>query len=161
MSTEKRPTGGGWKRLPVRMPGVGARSQASVWQRGAVRVISELALMELPAANGAVGPTWLVSVSRACGRPNPRDVQRALRDFGMKGAEEDNHHPGVARHFFLPVDPAHRGVCECKATDTVVTDADGYTWTTPTRGGCSGCELQQLTGRPCPLHAASAPAAAP
>lgn len=129
----------------------------SMWSRRAVRVISELCTVELPGGAGDVGPTWHVSVTRLARRPMPRDVARALWDFDMAGAEEDNHHPGNARHFFLPVDPAFRGLCECKSTEDVIVDADGYAWTNPKEHapeGCRGCALERLLGgKPCPIHA--------
>lgn len=123
----------------------------SAWMYGHVLVVSALEVMRLPDGAGE-GPQWHVSVSRRGRRPEPRDVAKALRDFGMLGAEEDNHHPGNARHFFLVVDPAHRVDCECKTDETVVADADGYAWTNPVDGPCRGCEIAPLLRRPCPLH---------
>lgn len=82
-------------------------------------------------------------------------MRRALRAFGLVGAEEDNHSPGSARHFFQPVDPAYRGVCECKATEVQMADPDGYRWSQAIDpASCSTCKLYALLGqRPCPLHA--------
>jgi hypothetical protein len=140
----KMPLGLAWDELPSPLPG------ARAWQLGRTCVLSSLAMMELP--RGGVGPTWLISISRQGRRPQPDDIERALRAFGMVGAEEDNHHPGNARHFFMPVDPSQRVDCECKATETVIADTDGYTWTNPKDGPCRGCELQASLGKPCPLH---------
>jgi hypothetical protein len=153
--SERRPTLREWCELPV--PGViwtGATTlAASRWQRSAVIVISALEMAELPGAGGAVGPTWHASISRLGKRPKPRDVERCLRDFGLVGAEQDNHHPGGAKHFFQPVDPRYRGVCECKTTEQVITEPDGYQWTNPKDGSaCRGCEFERLRGRPCPIH---------
>lgn len=130
----------------------------SHWRRGPVSVISALELAELPDRSGA-GPQWHVSVSRFGKRPKPIEVERALRAFGMLGTEEDNHHPGGARHFWLPVDPEHRVDCECKTDEDVVVDpTDGYRWTNPRpeAGACRGCELAGILRRPCPIHAPSA-----
>lgn len=120
-----------------------------------MRVISSLIKAELPDRSG-IGLQWLVSVSRAAGRrPAPVDLRRALRAFGMQDAEEDNHHPGNARHFFLVVDPAHRVTCECKVDEETVVEPDGYRWQNSREpGACRGCELTAITGRPCPIHAA-------
>lgn len=154
---ERRPAAG-WDPLPV-PPTISSDSMtlaASRWKRGSVLAISTLDLAELPGGGGEAGPTWHLSVSRAGKRPRPRDVDKALRDFDMREAEEDNHHPGVARHFFLPVDPAFRGVCECKTTEDVIVEPDGYTWTNPKpndfKEGCRGCDFERLRGKPCPLH---------
>lgn len=81
--------------------------EAEMWTRSGVRVLSNIELAQLPDGAG-VGPQWHVSISRYPNRADKRDVERALRDFGMVGAEEDNHEPGTARHFWLPVDAEHR-----------------------------------------------------
>ncbi len=151
---ERFPKDGAWRPLPnapVVVPG-GNIVTASGWQSGLVRVISALELAELPDRSG-VGPQWHVSISRAGKRPKPTDVRRALRAFGMVGAEEDNHHPGNARHFWLVVDPAHRVDCECKEDEITIVEPDGYKWTNPPdAAACRGCEFEQTIGTPCPLH---------
>lgn len=117
--------------------------------------ISTLEEVELPGGEGLTGPTWHLSVSRLGKRPRERDVEHALRDFELVGAEEDNHHPGGARHFFLPVDPAYQGQCECKTTEDVIVEPDGYAWTNPKPAAieaCRGCEFERLRGKPCPIH---------
>lgn len=152
---EKRPRRDrGWTEIPFPRE---ARTEntlvGSAWSLRSVRVISELCNAELPGVG--VGPTWHVSVTRLARRPMLRDVEHALRDFDLVGAEEDNHHPGSARHFFLPVDPAHRGLCECKTTEDVVIEPDGYTWSNPkefAREACRGCDLERMQGKPCPIH---------
>jgi hypothetical protein len=146
---ERRP-GTGWTQHTPPAPNTGALA-SSCWTKGPILVISELVLAELPDGSG-IGEQWLVSVSRRGKRPKPHDVRKALRAFGMVGAEQDNHHPGVAHHYWRPVDPERRVDCECKADERIVTDADGYQWTTPVDGPCRGCELEGLTGKPCPLH---------
>lgn len=155
--TEKRPKNREWRELPLPRPValLDTNIHASRWQRGTVIAISALEMAELPGTDHEPGPTWHLSISRLGKRPKPRDVEHALRDFDLVGAEEDNHHPGGARHFFQPVDPAYRGVCECKATEQVIVERDGYTWTTPhgpAEGPCRGCEFERLRGKPCPLH---------
>ncbi len=73
------------------------------------------------------------------------------------GAEEDNHEPGNARHFFVPVDKAKRGICECKTTEEVHVEPNGHTWTNPrpeTGEACRGCETAHITGNACPIHGA-------
>ena len=60
----------------------------------------------------------------------------------------------ATRTLFIPVDPAKRGICECKLTEVVVTDEDGYAWTNPAEGEgeCRGCVHGRMTGAPCPFH---------
>lgn len=78
---------------------------------------------------------------------------RLAMESGIHGWDEDNHHPGIVRHFWLPLDASKRVQCQCKDTELVITEPDGHTWTTPRDGPCRGCELRGLTGRACPLHA--------
>ena len=128
---------------------------AGAYRRGKVTVITAVELAELPDGSGEIGPQWHVSISRGGRRPKPAEVARALRAFGMRGAEEDNHHPGNARHFWLPVDPARRVECECKTEEATVVEPDGYTWTNPhDEAECRGCEFEAILGRPCPVHGA-------
>lgn len=129
----------------------GRLGHAQVWRRGPVLVLSELVTAFSP-LNGEVIDQWLVSVSRKGKRPGGKDVKKVLRDFDMPNAEEDNHHPGRARHFFLPVDPSHRVDCQCKSTETIHTEADGYTWANDNEGACRGCEYEFKFGVPCPIH---------
>lgn len=151
---EQRPRGRGWAWIPVPpsawAPGTLA---ASRWTDGRLSVISTLILAELPDGSGEVGPQWHVSVSRFGKRPKPAELARAQRAFGIVGWEEDNHHPGNARHFFRPVDPARRVACECKTTETIHVEPDGYTWSNAKDEPCRGCEFWAQQGKPCPIHA--------
>lgn len=73
------------------------------------------------------GPEWHVSVSKSGGRCTPEEAALACRDFGIAGAEEDNHTSGLARHFWMAVDPAKRTDCECKETEETIVEGD-YAW---------------------------------
>lgn len=75
-------------------------------------------------------PQWYVSVSRLARdrRPSDREVRRVHKVFRMRGSEEDNHVPGVARHFWLVVDPALRVDCECKDAEDTLAEPDGFAW---------------------------------
>lgn len=123
----------------------------SAWVSGPLFAISSLVVADLPSGKG-LGLQWHLSVSHKGKRPTDKELRRALRAFGMVGAEEDNHHPGVARHFWRPVDVEHRVDCECKATEAVVVEPDGYRWTNPTDSECRGCQWAAAVGRVCPLH---------
>lgn len=153
MSTqrEKRP-GAKWERREMTLLRPATLLSVSWWSLGKVFVCSALENAELPDRSG-VGPQWHISISRSGVRPSATDVAKALRAFGMVGSEEDNHQPGVARHFWLPVDPAHRVDCECKEDEDTIVEPDGYRWTNPNNGEpCRGCEFQQQFGKPCPVH---------
>lgn len=129
----------------------GATLAASAWRRGDLSVVSSLVVAEMPDGRGE-GPQWHVSVSSGGARPNRAEVREALAAFGMAGAEEDNHLPGRARHFWRPVDPARRVVCECKSSEVTVVEPGGFRWTNPADGPCRGCAAERITGLPCPLH---------
>lgn len=141
-----------WTRKPIPDQIVNASLlAASRWIYRDVVVISALELAEYP-SGGGTGPQWHISVSERGARPTPKGLKRALISFDLVGAEEDNHHPGIARHFWMPVDPARRVDCECKTDEATVVEPDGYTWTNPIDGPCRGCEYQRMHGTPCPLH---------
>lgn len=136
-----------WQEVPTSPEVLRLSSVSSTWMRGRLLVISSL---ELEAREG---PTWHISISSNGRRPIPREVRRALMAFGLLGAEEDNHHPGRARHFWMPVDPARRGkACACKRNEDLIEEPDGFTWTNPKDGSCRGCELESMIGAPCTLH---------
>jgi hypothetical protein len=126
------------------------------WNHSGFVVTSQLAGMEAPDGSHDVIPTWLVVVSRRGRRATNDEAKRALTAFDMDLALEDNHHPGVGRAFFLPVDPARRRDCECKAGEALVTEPDGFQWSNDVAGPCRGCEYRRSFGLPCPIHGASA-----
>lgn len=120
-----------------------------------LRVISSLDVATLPGSDGLTGPTWVVSLSRQSGRdrrPTIEDVVRVADAFQMPAYDEDNHGPGISRTLFCPVDPRYRTACECKTDETLIVEADGYAWTTPTDGPCTGCYYETLFDLPCPIH---------
>lgn len=162
----RRPRGLDWVEVgPFVDPGLRMITGA-IYERGSYRAISTLVNAEYPTGEG-VGPQFHISFSRtdtATGRLCRREVRQVLRDFGLLGAEEDNHHPGRAHHFWRPVDPAHRVACQCKATEDTIREPGGYRWTNPTPEsgeGCRGCEYALMSGQPCPIHHRAAPRSAP
>lgn len=120
---------------------------------GSLLVTTELSSMEAPDGSGEPIPTWLIAVSRSGGRPSDRDVDRARRAFGMEAGAEDNHNPGITRTFFLTVDPARQRECECKVSEQLITEPDGYQWSAdrdPAK--CGGCDWARGRGTKCPVH---------
>lgn len=150
--TEKRPNRSAWRRVPTPMQSNPGDTLATSWWRcGDLVVASSLVNAQYPSGDG-VGLQWTVSVS-AAGRSTTRAERReALRAFDMLGAEEDNHFPGVARHYWKPLDPSRRVDCECKSSEVVVVEADGRRWTNPRDAPCRGCAFAVVSGRPCPIH---------
>ena len=127
MEREKRPFGAGWEEIEAPEHLRSESVAVPAWANGRFVAISSLIIV--PHHSGNVGPEWIISISRrGSRRPRPRETRRLLRDFGMWPCEEDNHEPGIARKFWLPLDPAERGICECKADEEQVVESDGYTW---------------------------------
>jgi hypothetical protein len=123
-------------------------------------VRSSLAHAHLPGSGDPpkIGPQWQVTVSRfAGGDPTKRckvtddDLHRVIDCFAMPAFDEDNHHPGIARHLWCPVDEQYRNACECKLTEVTVVEDDGYTWTTE-NDDCRGCEYERRFGLACTIH---------
>jgi len=135
----------------------------SAWIRRDVFILSAFELAEAPDGTGEAIPQWHVSIStrndkgdHPSKRSSDEEVRQTLAGFGMTGAEEDNHHPGVARHFWMPVDPARRRDCECKVTEKVITEPDGYRYSEKIVT-CAGCELEVAMNargiaKPCERH---------
>lgn len=105
----------------------GEDGSAEVYRRNRLVVLSSFMLAEF---RGESRPHWHVSVSMNGQRANNEQVAIALRHFDMQAAEEDKHHSGNARHFFLLADlkPGEVAECECKETEEVVVEPDGYTY---------------------------------
>lgn len=85
------------------------------------------------------GPEYHLSISRATwpnGRYTPSRVDTnmakwVLAEFGLDGAEEDNHVPhGVVRNFWRPVASGLVGKeCPCKAEEVVIKEMKGdFVW---------------------------------
>lgn len=81
------------------------------------------------------GPEYHLSVSKAAnGRPcrcSSAEAEWMLREFGLEGAEEDNHVPnGLVRNFWRTVAEPLIGLeCACKAEETAVVEDNGeYVW---------------------------------
>lgn len=85
------------------------------------------------------GPEYHLSVSKATwpnGRYTPARVDTSqakwvLAEFGLDGAEEDNHVPhGVVRNFWRPVADGLVGKeCRCKAEEVVIKENKGdFIW---------------------------------
>ena len=69
-----------------------------------------------------------ISISHLGQRPTRQMVLATLRDFGLDGAVEDNHLPGRARHFWLPLSPSERADCDCFATEKPHDEGGGFIW---------------------------------
>lgn len=139
----------------MNVPGI----TGQIYERNQMRVISTIQDVAYNGHKDKKGPTYLVSVSVIGGIPTDEDCRAVLADFAMPEPwDEDNHHPGLSRAFFCPVDPQYRGACECKEEEETITDpVTGRAWTNPKyareyKAVCRGCEYEQISGRLCPIH---------
>lgn len=79
------------------------------------------------------GPEFHISISKRSGpnvaRCSVAEAAWVLHQFGLDGAEEDNHVPGgVVRNFWRPVADAMVGLeCACKEAEQAVVEGD-YVW---------------------------------
>ena len=91
----------------------GITKDFTMWQSGQFRALSSLVNIE----DGHQPPhyEWVVSFSQQSRQPlTNKQVAQCLRDFDALDFEEDNHDPGIARKFFLPVEHKYRKPCPCK-----------------------------------------------
>lgn len=77
------------------------------------------------------GPEYHVSLSRGNRRLSVHDAKDILlgfeTPFKFEQWDEDNHLPGIARHYWCPVDPDRRRPCDCKAFEEPIEEGD-YIW---------------------------------
>lgn len=123
-----------WHELPSPTP----NTRAFIRMR---RKWSLCAITEVFEGDG--GWEWIVSTSRRENGKTLRATEDDMREirhaFGMLGAEEDNHgietkrgyRGGAVRMLFMRIDPEKRIDCECKETERVVVEPDGFTFTIP------------------------------
>lgn len=122
-------------------------------------VVSSIVNTELPGSGEPplIGPTWHLSASRPGTQAEARctvtdeDLLRVADCFALPAFDEDNHHPGIARHLFCPLEEEYRSACECKVAEQLIVEPGGYRWTTET-GECRGCEYERMYGLPCTIH---------
>lgn len=151
----------GFSRVRAALP----EGQAAWVMHGGLLAVSSLIDAELPGSGEPplVGPTWHISVSHrrdhAASTPEqPRctvsdlDVLSVVDCFDLPAYDEDNHHPGVARHLFCPLDEQYRTACECKIAEVTRVEPGGYRWTTDPAKECRGCLYARMYGKPCTIH---------
>jgi hypothetical protein len=126
-----RPKGPGW----IEIPGADQLSEfpaRAFSHRDGLFVISAVETM----ADEDKGPEYHISISRPI-RPgrirrcDTNDARWVLQQFGLDGAEEDNHVPaGKVRNFWRTVATPLIGMeCECKAEEpAIVEDKGDFVW---------------------------------
>jgi len=92
---------------------IGILPEFTMWQKGEYRALSSLANID----DGHQPPhyEWIVSFSKQSREVlTDAEIAKCLADFDALDFEEDNHEPGIARKFFLPVEHQYRKPCPCK-----------------------------------------------
>lgn len=129
--TVLRPQGPGW----VEIPGAAKLSmypaRAFLHQRSNLAVISAVEV----ASDEDKGPEYHISISKQLlsgpQRCTSDEARWVLGQFGLEGAEEDNHVPGgKVRNFWRPLATGLIGKeCECKADEpAIVEDKGDFIW---------------------------------
>lgn len=129
-----RPKGRGWQELPCdKRATMGHPGRTFFHPASKIAVISAVEVVD----DGKVdkGPEYHISISKQLSRGPTRcdavEAKWVLVEFGMDGAEEDNHVPhGQVRNFWRPVADRLVGLeCECKAEEpAIVEDKGDYVW---------------------------------
>lgn len=130
----KQPKGSGWQEYPCdKRATMGHPGRTFYHEKTGLAVISAVEVAD----DGKVdkGPEFHISISKQkLSGPTRCDANEAkwiLDEFGMDGAEEDNHVPhGVVRNFWRPVAHGLVGLeCECKAEEpAIVEDKGDFIW---------------------------------
>lgn len=128
--------GAGWERLPPPPAWVTLGfAGAQFYHRAACLMVISAVEVAQDADGIDRGPEYHLSISKRLPmrtvRCSSSDARQVLRDFGLDGAEEDNHVPnGIVRNFWRPVADRFVGLeCACKdAEPAIVEDKGDYTW---------------------------------
>jgi hypothetical protein len=129
-----RPKGRGWRELPCNKQfTMGYPGRLFFHKETALAVISAVEVAD----DGKIdkGPEYHVSISKqtvlGTSRCDSNEAKWVLEEFGLDGAEEDNHVPnGVVRNFWRPVANRFVGLeCDCKAEEpAIVEDKGDFVW---------------------------------
>jgi len=126
-----RPTGNGWVERPI-----DPRFTFGYPVRAFFHVESFLAVMSAVEvmSDENKGPEYHISISKQKGKPSRCDSNEAkwvLQQFGLEGAEEDNHvHSGIVRNFWRTVAEPLIGLeCKCKDQEPAIREDKGdFVW---------------------------------
>lgn len=127
-----RPKSGAWQ--PVRIPKMATLGFAGEAWIDPQRGFSVISAVEVAKDKDGIdrGPEYHISIGRTdATRASSADAQDVLREFGLDGAEEDNHVPhGMVRNFWRPVADHLVGIeCACKADEPAMREDKGdYVW---------------------------------
>lgn len=126
-----RPQGAGWREVPQKHM-MGYPCRAFIHDKTYLAVLSAVEV----ASDENKGPEYHISISKQViglrtQRCTSEEARWVLEQFGLDGAEEDNHVPsGMVRNFWRPVATPLIGMeCRCKADEpAVVEDKGDFVW---------------------------------
>jgi len=131
-----RPKGPGWREVQIdqherRRISMGYPLRAFIHERSGLAVLSAVEVM----ADENKGPEYHLSISKQLGgipaRCDTNEATWVLDQFGLDGAEEDNHvHSGIVRNFWRTVaDPLVGLECVCKEDESAIREDKGdFIW---------------------------------
>ena len=129
-----RPKGAGWQEIPTdKRFSMGYPLRAFFYEARNLAVMSAVEVAD----DGKIdkGPEYHLSISKQLpsgpARCDSNEAKWVLGQFGLDGAEEDNHVPnGVVRNFWRPVATGLVGLeCECKAEEPEIKENKGdFIW---------------------------------
>jgi hypothetical protein len=127
-----RPRESGWREISgAKKYTFGYPSRAFFHERSRLFVMSAVEV----ASDENKGPEYHISISKqlsiGAARCDSNEAKWVLDQFGLDGAEEDNHVPsGVVRNFWRPVATGLIGIeCRCKADEpAIVEDRGDFVW---------------------------------
>lgn len=122
----KRPKTGNWNLFG---PVTGGPNAVMYIHISGAQVISDI--VEIPPPEGK-GLEYHISVAHmtpsGAVRPDQLQIDAMLRDFDMPAEGEDNHMPGVARHFWQPVHRPDEAQCHCFDNEKPHDEGGGFIW---------------------------------
>jgi hypothetical protein len=131
-----RPKGEGWKEITFdKRATLGYPARAFFHAKSSLAVISAVEVAD----DGKIekGPEYHISISKQNSlilgplRCDSNEAKWVLDQFGLDGAEEDNHVPnGMVRNFWRPVANGLVGLeCDCKAEEPAIREDKGdFVW---------------------------------
>lgn len=126
------PTGSGWVGGRDVSKLIGSAYETIAWMHpeSGMRVLSAVEVAIEPGIEK--GPEYHISISKGrhvgdVQRCTSQEAQWVLAQFGLDGAEEDNHvNRGLARNFWRPVAENLVGIeCKCKNDEPVIKEDKG------------------------------------
>lgn len=127
-----QPTGEKWVRMPVPQMPISPNA-VELWRHpDGFAVITSVEMAEAEGIDSPLELHYHVSISgRNRTRVDSNDARWVLTQFGMEGAEEDNHVPyGFVRNFWRPVNDNRVGIeCACKEDEPAIREDKGdFVW---------------------------------